>query len=111
MMNIYSAYQRSCDCCLIGLYIPTYWSRGLKLVRDDFCRHIFSFLAKEAPVADIKWVQYPMKDPDSLWIIPRLNWYSVFTLSYYFLYNLYGDCARHPTSDPSLPTRAVLIFR
>src|ERR1700722_17882337 len=56
-----------------------------------------------------------MKDQDSLWIISTLNWYykfsksiviSVFTLSYYyyFLYNLYGDCARHPTSDPSLPT-------
>src|SRR5467141_1590767 len=44
-----------------------------------------------------------------------LNWYykfsksiviSVFTLSYYyyFLHNLYGDCAKHSTSDPSLPT-------
>ena len=60
-----------------------------------------------------------MKDQDSLWIINPLNWYykfsksiviSVFTLSYYyyFLHNLYGDCAI-PTSDPPLPTRAALI--
>jgi hypothetical protein len=62
-----------------------------------------------------------MKDQDSPWIISTLNWYykfsksiviSFFTLSYfycYFLHNLYGDCARHPISDPSLPTRAALI--
>ena len=53
--------------------------------------------------------QVSMKDQDSLWIISTLNWYykfsksiviSVFTHSYYyyFLHNLYGDCARHPTS-------------
>jgi hypothetical protein len=61
-----------------------------------------------------------MKDQDSLWIISTVNWYykfsksiviSFFTLFYfyyYFLHNLY-ETARHPTSDPSLPTRAALI--
>ena len=32
-------------------------------------------------------------------------------IHHYFLHNLYGDCARHRISDPSLPTRVAVHGR